>query len=70
MRYSKILIIVGMAVVLFGIVFQFQGKGQIGPESSFMYKSEEWVDYGYAIMACGMAIAGVGIWIDHLSKTM
>jgi uncharacterized membrane protein len=63
MKYSKIVIIVGIVVVLFGVIFQFQGRGQIGPESSFMYQSGEWVDYGYAIIACGIAITAAGAYL-------
>lgn len=65
MKYSKIVIIAGVLVVLFGAIFQFQGRGQIGPESSFMYQNEKWVDYGYAIIACGAAIIAVGTYLRN-----
>ena len=36
----------GIIVMSFGIVFQFQGQGVIGPESSFMYENPSWIDNG------------------------
>lgn len=65
MKYSNVVIIVGIIVVLFGAIFQFQGHGQIGPESSFMYQNEKWVDYGYSIIACGAAIIVVGTYLRY-----
>jgi hypothetical protein len=65
MKYAKIVVIAGVLVVLFGAIFQFQGRGQIGPEPSFMYQNKKWVDYGYAIIACGAAIIVIGTYLRN-----
>ena len=33
------IIISGIIIMIFGIIFQFQGQGTIGPDSSFMYQN-------------------------------
>ena len=40
------IIISGIIIMIFGIVFQFQGQGVIGPESSFMYENSSWINNG------------------------
>jgi hypothetical protein len=59
-KLSKILIPIGAALIIFGIIFQFQGRGAIGPESSFMYYNADWIYYGIAIIVCGIMISGAG----------
>ncbi len=54
------LIPVGAILIIFGAIFQFQGRGEIGPESSFMYYNADWIYYGIAIIVCGIIISGVG----------
>ena len=49
-------IISGIIVMIFGIVFQFQGQGVIGPESSFMYENPSWIDNGIYIGMIGVII--------------
>jgi len=63
MRYARPIIIAGMLIAAFGLVFQFQGKGQIGPESSFMYHNTDWVYYGFAIAIVGVITSGVGVFL-------
>lgn len=60
MRISSVLIPVGFALIIFGAIFQFQGRGAIGPESSFMYYNADWIYYGIAIIVCGIVISGIG----------
>lgn len=60
MKLSKMLIPVGAILIIFGAIFQFQGRGVIGPESSFMYYNADWIYYGIAIIVCGIIISGVG----------
>ena len=43
------IVIIGVILVIFGIIFNFQGQGVVGPESSFMYQNQEWIDYGVMI---------------------
>jgi hypothetical protein len=53
---SLSIVIPGVILVIFGIVFSFQGHGVVGPESSFMYESEEWVDNGVIISMIGVIL--------------
>jgi hypothetical protein len=55
------LIIVGILILASGGVFNFQGQGIIGPESSFMYSNPEWISYGQQIVIVGLIIVGAGI---------
>ena len=57
-------IISGMIVMSFGIVFQFQGQGVIGPESSFMYENPSWIDNGIYIGMIGVIIILIGYFVE------
>ncbi len=61
MRVSKPIIIVGVIVLFLGIIFHYQGQGEVGPESSFMYSNPEWISYGQQIAITGIIILGIGI---------
>ncbi|NDB91231.1 MAG: hypothetical protein EB167_00715 [Nitrososphaeria archaeon] len=61
MKSSKAIIVSGVIMTIFGIIFQFQGKGTIGPESSFMYYNKDWIDYGFGIVVLGAVLCGLGI---------
>ena len=61
MRPSKPIIIAGAIVLIFGIIFHYQGQGVVGPESSFMYSNPEWITYGQQIAIIGIIILGIGI---------
>ena len=54
------LIILGILIFLFGVLFHLQGQGIVGPESSFMYYNPEWITYGLQIVFIGWAILGFG----------
>ncbi len=58
-------ITVGVIMIFFGIVFQFQGRGQLGPESSFMYYSKDWISYGMMIIVSGIAVSGLGAFLKY-----
>jgi hypothetical protein len=60
MRITGMLISIGAVMIIFGIIFQFQGRGVVGPESSFMYYNADWIYYGVAIIICGIIISGIG----------
>ena len=64
MRLGRLAVIVGTIMVFFGAVFQFQGRGQIGPESSFMYHSKDWISYGIMIIISGIAVGGFGAFLS------
>ena len=57
-------IISGIIIMSFGIVFQFQGQGVIGPESSFMYENPSWIDNGIYIGMIGVIIILIGYFIE------
>lgn len=57
-------IIAGIIIMIFGIVFQFQGQGIIGPESSFMYENPSWIDNGIIIGMIGVIIILIGYFIE------
>lgn len=59
--HYRIIMASGIVIVFLGIVFQFQGGGHIGPESSFMYQNKEWIDYGTYILASGIAVFMIGV---------
>ena len=47
------IIIPGVILVIFGIIFNFQGQGMVGPETSFMYQNQDWIDNGIIISMLG-----------------
>jgi len=59
-RYASVIVVAGVVLLIFGTIFRFQGSGNIGPESSFMYQNRDWIDYGLVIMASGIASIGIG----------
>ncbi|MDC0856509.1 hypothetical protein OAP96_01670 [Candidatus Nitrosopelagicus sp.] len=61
---SLSIVISGVILVIFGIVFSFQGQGVVGPESSFMYESEEWVDNGVIISMIGVILILIGYFVE------
>ena len=61
MRANRLIIIAGAIVLIFGIIFHFQGQGVVGPESSFMYANPEWITYGQQIVIIGIIILGIGV---------
>jgi uncharacterized membrane protein len=61
MRIGKIVTIVGITIVIFGIIFHLQGQSVIGPEASFMYSNPDWITYGIQIAVIGLIVMVVGI---------
>jgi len=61
MRIWITLLIIGSIISGLGIIFHFQGKTWIGPESSFMYSNPEWITYGLEILVFGIVFAVSGI---------
>ena len=58
------IIILGIIVMIFGIIFQFQGQGVIGPESSFMYQNPSWIENGIYIGMMGVIIILIGYFVE------
>ena len=61
MKGGKTLVIIGIIVTIFGIIFHLQGHSIIGPESSFMYSNLNWVTYGMQMAILGIIILSIGI---------
>ena len=61
---SLAIIILGIIFVIFGIIFNFQGQGRVGPESSFMYQNDEWIDYGTIISMVGVILILIGYVVE------
>jgi hypothetical protein len=64
------LIIVGSIILVFGIIFHFQGQGIVGPQESFMYENPSWITYGLQIAIIGIliVIGGIGVKIYFTKK--
>jgi len=58
------IIIVGIIITIFGIIFGLQGQGLIGPEQSFMYQSPEWINNGNYIAMLGVLVVLIGYIIE------
>ena len=58
------IIAAGIIIIIFGIVFQFQGQGIIGPEQSFMYENSTWIDSGIYIAMGGVIIILIGYVVE------
>jgi uncharacterized membrane protein len=69
MMGSLPIIIAGIILVIFGIIFSFQGQGMIGPETSFMFENEGWIDYGIAISGIGVILILIGYVVEKKKLT-
>ena len=58
------IIIAGIIIMIFGIVFQFQGQGMVGPEESFMYENPAGIDNGIYIAMIGVVIILIGYIVE------
>ncbi len=61
MRKTVTIIAIGAIMMIFGAIFQFQGRGMVGPETSFMYYNKDWIYYGIGIIVSGVIICGAGV---------
>ena len=61
---SSPIVITGIILVIFGIIFSFQGHGVVGPETSFMYESQDWIDYGIWISMIGVILVLIGYIVE------
>lgn len=65
---KKIIILAGAIMIAFGVLFQFQGRGVVGPESSFMYYNKDWIYYGIGIVVFGVLVCGLGVFLYIRSR--
>jgi len=68
MKGIKPLVIIGIIILIFGLIFHLQGQSVIGPESSFMYSNPDWITYGNQIAILGIIIVVIGIGISIIKK--
>ncbi len=68
MKKAKLLPIIGIIILIFGIIFHLQGQSVIGPKSSFMYSNPDWITYGIQIAIVGIIIIAVGIGISIIKR--
>jgi len=61
MRTGKGIVITGIVMLIFGIIFHLQGQSVIGPKTSFMYSNPEWVTHGIQIAVIGSIISTIEI---------
>ena len=66
---SLSIVIPGIILVIFGIIFSFQGQGMLGPEASFMYENQEWVDNGIIISMIGVILILIGYVVEKKKLT-
>ena len=69
MMGSLPIVIIGIILVIFGIGFNFQGEGMLGPEASFMYESDDWVNYGIGISMIGVVLILIGYVVEKKKIT-
>lgn len=64
------IIVIGVIVLSFGIIFHLQGQGVVGPQESFMYENPNWITYGQQIAVIGILIisGGIGVKIYFTKK--
>ena len=61
MRIGTAAVISGALVLASGVIFFLQGNSVVGPTSSFMYSSPEWVAYGEYIAIVGALMVLTGL---------
>jgi|TARA_B110000263_G_scaffold225296_1_gene216221 hypothetical protein len=66
---SLLIVIPGIILVIFGIIFNFQGQGMVGPETSFMYENQEWTDNGIFISMIGVILILIGYIVEKKRQT-
>ncbi len=68
MNLAKPLVITGILILIFGLIFHLQGQSVIGPESSFMYSNPDWITYGIQISIAGIIIIAAGAGIKIIKR--
>ena len=71
MKLMHVPVLAGSIIMLLGIIFSLQGRAVVGPESSFMYSSPDWVSYGVYIAIMGMMVlvAGMAMWFLRRARS-
>ncbi|HEU5221443.1 MAG TPA: hypothetical protein VFU58_05225 [Candidatus Nitrosotalea sp.] len=64
MRVGIPVMVIGIVVFAFGIIFYLQGNSLVGPTSSFMYSNPKWIVNGQWIAVIGVLILSAGLGIS------
>ncbi|MHB8545837.1 MAG: hypothetical protein ACYDAJ_03640 [Nitrosotalea sp.] len=64
MKAKIVIILIGIVVFSFGILFYLQGNSMAGPTSSFMYSNPKWIVNGQWIAVGGALILAAGLGIS------
>jgi hypothetical protein len=59
---------IGALFFLSGLVFTLQGLGIVGPTTSFMFRSQSWIDNGIGILSAGIVLLAVAFYFRSRSK--
>ncbi len=62
-----ITVFIGALFFLSGLVFTLQGLGIVGPTSSFMFKSQTWIDNGVGVLVLGIVLLAIGLFLRSRS---
>jgi len=60
---------IGALFFLSGLVFTLQGLGIVGPTSSFMFRSQAWIDNGISILAAGIILLGIAFYFRWKTRS-
>ena len=58
------IIIAGIIIMIFGVIFQFKGQGMVGQEESLMYENPNWIDNGIYIGMTGVVVILIGYIVE------
>jgi hypothetical protein len=64
MKAGIAIMVIGIAVIVFGMIFYLQGNSLVGPTSSFMYSNPKWIVNGQWIAVSGVLILAAGLGIS------
>jgi hypothetical protein len=60
------LLVIGILLFLAGAIFTLQGYGIVGPAGGFMYQNKTWVYLGSVILALGLVVAFVAVYVSRI----
>ena len=68
MKVGKPLVVIGIIIAIFGMVFFLQGHSLVGPKSSFMYSNPHWIINGQWIVIVGIIVLVAGLVISKTNS--
>ncbi len=58
----------GFLLMIGGLIFTLQGFGVVGPASSFMFGSGQWIYNGIIVFIAGLVVLGLGLVLRRTAK--